>query len=156
MGPGVGAGETILVTNSGQPAAVIGPPPEDVFSLLSAQGQVRRVLKSPTTLLSITRRRTTRTTTVSLPMPQRLLVWSFRPQVGSSTRGASPTRTGPNSSDQNSSAANSERSGFDTLLPCGIGNRAKIWWLKLQAAELRGLDRGFYAKRCFQKARNRV
>ena len=58
----VGAGETILVTNSGQPAAVIGPPPEDVFSLLSAQGQVRKALKPPTTLLAITRRRTTRTT----------------------------------------------------------------------------------------------
>ena len=58
----VGAGETILVTNSGQPAAVIGPPPEDVFSLLSAHGQVRRALKPPTTLLSITRKRTTRTT----------------------------------------------------------------------------------------------
>ena len=58
----VGAGETILVTNSGLPAAVIGPPPEDVFSLLSAQGQVRGALKSPTTLLAITRRKTTRTT----------------------------------------------------------------------------------------------
>ena len=49
----VGAGETILVTNNGQPAAVIGPPPGDVLTLLSAQGQLRKALNSPAELRSI-------------------------------------------------------------------------------------------------------
>ena len=42
----VAAGETILVTNSGQPAAVIGPPISDTLSLLSAQGRVREAIES--------------------------------------------------------------------------------------------------------------
>lgn len=58
----VAAGETILVTNNGQPAAVIGPPPSDVLSLLTAQGQLREALDSPTSLRSITRRTSTKTT----------------------------------------------------------------------------------------------
>lgn len=53
----VAAGETFLVTNSGQPAAMIGPPPGDVLSVLSAQGQVRDALTSPTTLRAIKRRK---------------------------------------------------------------------------------------------------
>lgn len=58
----VAAGETILVTNSGQPAAVIGPPPGDVLLLLSAQGQLREALTSPASLRSIKRKRSTKTT----------------------------------------------------------------------------------------------
>jgi prevent-host-death family protein len=58
----VAAGETILVTNSGQPAAVIGPPPSDVLSLLSAQGQLREALNSPAILRSIKRRKSKKTT----------------------------------------------------------------------------------------------
>jgi prevent-host-death family protein len=58
----VAAGETILVTNSGQPAAVIGPPPGDPLVLLAAQGQLREAVDSPASLRSITRRRSKRTT----------------------------------------------------------------------------------------------
>lgn len=58
----VAAGETILVTNRGQPAAVIGPPPGDVLSLLSAQGQLREALDSPDSLRSIKRTKSTKTT----------------------------------------------------------------------------------------------
>ena len=53
----VAAGESILVTNNGQPAAVIGPPPGDVLALLSAQGQVRKAVNSPASLRSIKRRK---------------------------------------------------------------------------------------------------
>ena len=42
----VAAGGTILVTNSGQPAAVIGPPISDTLSLLSAEGRVREAIES--------------------------------------------------------------------------------------------------------------
>ena len=58
----VAAGETILVTNNGQPAAVIGPPPGDVLSLLSAQGQLREALNSSADLRSIKRRKSNKTT----------------------------------------------------------------------------------------------
>ena len=58
----VAAGETILVTNNGQPAAVIGPPPGDVLALLSAQGQLRKALNSPAGLRSIKRRKSIKTT----------------------------------------------------------------------------------------------
>ncbi|MEI2638415.1 MAG: type II toxin-antitoxin system prevent-host-death family antitoxin [Microthrixaceae bacterium] len=37
----VAAGETIMVTNHGQPAAVIGPPTTDVLEDLAARGQLR-------------------------------------------------------------------------------------------------------------------
>ncbi len=57
----VAAGETILVTNNGQPAAVIGPPHGDVLALLSAQGQLREALKPPSRLQSIKRRKSTKT-----------------------------------------------------------------------------------------------
>lgn len=57
----VAAGETILVTNSGQPAAVIGPPPGDVLVLLAAQGQLREALESPASLRSIKRRKSIKT-----------------------------------------------------------------------------------------------
>ena len=58
----VAAGETILVTNNGQPAAVIGPPPGDMLTLLSAHGQLRKALNSPADLRSIKRRKSTKTT----------------------------------------------------------------------------------------------
>lgn len=58
----VSAGETILVTNHGQPAAVIGPPPGDVLVLLAAQGQVREAVDPPTNLRSIDRKRSKKTT----------------------------------------------------------------------------------------------
>lgn len=58
----VAAGETILVTNNGAPAAVIGPPPSDVLSLLSAQGQLREALAPPARLRSITRKRSRKPT----------------------------------------------------------------------------------------------
>lgn len=58
----IAAGETFLVTNNGQPAAVIGPPPGDVLSLLSARGELREALDSPASLRSITRRKSTKTT----------------------------------------------------------------------------------------------
>ncbi len=53
----VAAGETILVTNGGQLAAVIGPPPGDALLHLAAQGQLREALDSPAALLSIKRRK---------------------------------------------------------------------------------------------------
>ncbi|HUF99548.1 MAG TPA: type II toxin-antitoxin system prevent-host-death family antitoxin, partial [Ilumatobacter sp.] len=49
----VDAGETILVTNHGHPAAVIGPPPNDVIAFLAAQGHLREQISSPSTLRSI-------------------------------------------------------------------------------------------------------
>ena len=58
----VAAGETILVTNNGQPAAVIGPPPNDVVSLLAANGQLREALNPPSRLRSIKRTKSTKTT----------------------------------------------------------------------------------------------
>ncbi len=58
----VAAGETLLVTNNGQPAAIIGPPQGDVLAMLAAQGQLREALASPETLRAITRRRPSRTT----------------------------------------------------------------------------------------------
>lgn len=57
----VATGETVLVTNHGEPAAVIGPPPGDVLSALSAHGQVRTALASPSTLRSIKRTKAART-----------------------------------------------------------------------------------------------
>jgi prevent-host-death family protein len=58
----VAAGETILVTNNGQPAAVISPPPDDALSLLSASGQLREALDPPSRLQTIKRTRATKTT----------------------------------------------------------------------------------------------
>lgn len=58
----VAAGETILVTNNGRPAAVIGPPLDDVLMQLSAQGQLRTALNSPAILRSIKRRKSDTTT----------------------------------------------------------------------------------------------
>lgn len=49
----VAEGETIVVTNHGRPAAVIGPPPTDVLAHLGAQGQIREALKPPASLLAI-------------------------------------------------------------------------------------------------------
>ena len=58
----VATGETILVTNHGEPAAVIGPPSSHALAALSAHGQVRTALASPATLGSIKRRTAARTT----------------------------------------------------------------------------------------------
>jgi prevent-host-death family protein len=58
----VAAGETILVTNNGQPAAVIGPPPADALALLSAQGVLRNALAEPASLRSIKRTTSSKTT----------------------------------------------------------------------------------------------
>lgn len=58
----IAAGETILVTNHGRPAAVIGPPAGDVVSLLSARGEVREAVEPTASLRSIRRRRSTKTT----------------------------------------------------------------------------------------------
>lgn len=58
----VAAGESLLVTNNGQPAAVIAPPQGDVLALLAAQGQLREARSSPATLRSITPARSRRTT----------------------------------------------------------------------------------------------
>lgn len=57
----VAVGETILVTNNGLPAALIGPPPGDALTLLAAHGQLRRALTSPADLRSIKRRKSTKT-----------------------------------------------------------------------------------------------
>ncbi|MGD9750670.1 MAG: type II toxin-antitoxin system Phd/YefM family antitoxin [Acidimicrobiia bacterium] len=56
----VAAGETILVTNNGRPAAVIGPPTEDPLGALAERGQLRPALDSPAALRSITRKRSER------------------------------------------------------------------------------------------------
>lgn len=56
----VAAGEIILVTNNGQPAAVLGPPTNDVLSLLAANGQLREALDSPSRLRSIERTKSTK------------------------------------------------------------------------------------------------
>lgn len=57
----VAAGETVLVTNHGEPAAFIGPASGDVLTALSAHGQVRTAPASPSTLRSIKRRKAART-----------------------------------------------------------------------------------------------
>lgn len=51
----VAAGETLVVTNHGVPAATIGPPPLDPLADLQAKGQVRPPLAPPSTLTSIQR-----------------------------------------------------------------------------------------------------
>lgn len=58
----VAAGETILVTNNGQPAAVIGPPATDALATLTAQGQLRSALQPPSTLLALSPRTSDETT----------------------------------------------------------------------------------------------
>lgn len=59
----VDEGETILVTNSGRPAAIIGPPPQDSLAALSAQGLLRRATAPARSLRNIRRTRSTNTTT---------------------------------------------------------------------------------------------
>lgn len=58
----VASGETILVTNNGQPAAIIGPPPGDVLALLSSQGLLREAISSPAELRTIQRKPSKRAT----------------------------------------------------------------------------------------------
>lgn len=56
------SGETLLVTNNGQPTAVIGPPPVDVLSHLSTLGQLRAPTRDPGQLRSVSRKRTKKQT----------------------------------------------------------------------------------------------
>jgi antitoxin (DNA-binding transcriptional repressor) of toxin-antitoxin stability system len=58
----VAGGETILVTNNGQPAAVISPPPNDALTLLAVRGRLRKAVDPPSQLRSIERSRSSRTT----------------------------------------------------------------------------------------------
>lgn len=51
----VAAGESILVTNHGQVAALIGPPPAGMLAELAARGQLRRATAAPSTLRSLGR-----------------------------------------------------------------------------------------------------
>ncbi len=52
----VANGETILVTNNGQPAAVIGPPIGDHLAHLAARGELRAATEDPSSLVAIERR----------------------------------------------------------------------------------------------------
>lgn len=58
----VAEGETIMVTNHGVPAAVIGPPYTDIVALLSARGQMREAIDTPDSIRSIHRRTSEKST----------------------------------------------------------------------------------------------
>lgn len=58
----VADGESMVITNRGQPAAVIGPPSNDPLVLLAAQGRLREAIVAPSTLRSIKPKRSTKTT----------------------------------------------------------------------------------------------
>ncbi len=58
----VAAGETLLITNSGEPAALIGPPEGDMLAHLIARGQVREALAPAAALRSIKRKKAGLTT----------------------------------------------------------------------------------------------
>ena len=58
----VAMGETILVTNNGRPAAVIGPPTADVLTVLASRGELREATQSPASLRSIKRTKSSRST----------------------------------------------------------------------------------------------
>ena len=51
----VADGETILVTNHGKPAAMIGPPPHDTLEVLALRGELRRARIPITEVASIDR-----------------------------------------------------------------------------------------------------
>lgn len=55
-------GETIVVTNHGLPAAVIGPPYTDIVALLSARGQMREAIDTPDAIRLIRRRKSEKST----------------------------------------------------------------------------------------------
>ena len=61
----VAAGETLQVTNNGQIAAVISPPPSGSLDGLAAQGQAR-LARRPVTDLSTIRRRKAKLTSAEL------------------------------------------------------------------------------------------
>ncbi len=61
----VADGETIRVTNRGQLAALIVPPPSDVLTELAVRGQVRRA-RGPTSALAGIVRRKPRTTSEAI------------------------------------------------------------------------------------------
>lgn len=51
----VAAGESIRITNNGQPAAIIGPVDADELTRLAESGKVRLAQKSPSTLTGLKR-----------------------------------------------------------------------------------------------------
>lgn len=57
----VAAGESVLVTNNGQLAAVISPPPDDSLGGLAARGQLRAARRQVSDLSLIARRTVART-----------------------------------------------------------------------------------------------
>lgn len=59
----VEAGESMIVTNRGRAAAVIGPVGRSPLEELAEQGQVRVAIRSVDSLRSISRRRSTLTST---------------------------------------------------------------------------------------------
>jgi len=61
----VEAGESILVTNRGRPAALIGPPPDDVLAPLEARGELRRASRPPADL-GLIRRKPSQTSTAEV------------------------------------------------------------------------------------------
>lgn len=58
----VAAGESIEVTNNGQVAAVISPPPRDVLSQLIASGQARPAKRPVADLARVVPRKSSMTT----------------------------------------------------------------------------------------------
>lgn len=56
----VAGGETILVTNHGRPAAVIGPVPSGVLEDLTSRGGLRAAVTGPEGLRAIRRSRSTK------------------------------------------------------------------------------------------------
>lgn len=53
----VAAGETFVVTNNGEPTAMIGPVGGDTLAMLSARGQVRMAVAPASRLRSIRRKK---------------------------------------------------------------------------------------------------
>ncbi len=58
----VAAGEVIVVTNHGRPAAVLSPPRGDVVAQLVDQGQMREAVRPASDLTGIKRRRSSKST----------------------------------------------------------------------------------------------
>lgn len=58
----VAAGETLVVTKNGLPAAVIGPPPDGTLADLASRGRLREALKPAASLLTIPRAKAGRPT----------------------------------------------------------------------------------------------
>lgn len=58
----VAAGESVLVTNNGQPVAVLGPPSGSALAQAELRGQVRRARADLSTLRQVKRGRADRST----------------------------------------------------------------------------------------------